>query len=193
MAFKLYQYGIMADKSEYMFMLFVISYFFFSLMGGKINQYVQKRTLILTGYLIGCFAFILIGHQFLLGTNYLLLIIWGLFLNGVSCVFHNMFATMYVKSELMESAELFGIDKESVGGYFGGLKGSCSLLGYFLGPLISSFLYIKLDFELTWLSLAAFQLFYFFVFLVKTSDKTKPEINVELQYNHKWFSNYFEY
>jgi len=49
-----------------------------------------------------------------------------------------MFATMYMKGELMNVAEEHNISKEAVGGYFGGLKGSCNLLGYFLGPLISS-------------------------------------------------------
>ena len=180
MAMKLYEYGIMADTSGYIFIFFVISYSLFGFMGGVINQYAQKRTLILTGYLVGFVAFIFIGHQFLLGINCLSLIIWGLFLNGLSCVFHNMFATMYVKNELMESAALFNVDKDSVGGYFGGLKGSCNLLGYFLGPLISSYLYLKIGFELTCLVLSVFQLCYFFIFWVKTSERSRPQINVEL-------------
>ena len=58
-----------------------------------------------------------------------------------------MFATMYVKAELMEIAFFYNIHKDEVGGYFGGLKGSCNLLGYFLGPLISPYLYVYFGFE----------------------------------------------
>ena len=140
-----------------------------------ISKYLQKRSVILIGYIVGWLTFWLIGHEFFIGTNFLPLIVIGLFLNGLSCVCHNVFATMYVKSELMDAALDHNINKYSVGGYFGGLKGSWNLLGGFLGPLISSYLYLKLDFELTWISLAIFQLAFFGVFYYMTIPEPKEQ------------------
>lgn len=179
MALKLYEYGIMADMSGYIFVFFVMSYSFFGIFGGVIEQIAKKRTLILLGYIIGCLTFLVIGHEYFLGVNFLPLIILGLFLNGFSCVCHNMFATMYVKAELMKSATDHHVNKQSVGGYFGGLKGSCNLLGNFLGPLISSYLYVRIGFELSCLALAIFQLSFFTVFYVKTKERN-PLQRIEL-------------
>lgn len=179
MALKLYQYGIMADMSGYIFIFYVMSYSFFGLFGGKIAEFAKKRTLILLGYLVGFLTFCIIGHEYFLGVNFLPLIMLGLLLNGLSCVCHNMFATMYVKAELMNSATDHNVSKQSVGGYFGGLKGSCNLLGNFLGPLISSYLYLRLGFELTCIALAIFQLGFFCVFYFQTKEK-KVSSRIEL-------------
>ena len=68
------------------------------------------------------------------------------------------------------------MDKNTVGSYFGGLKGSWNLLGGFLGPLISSYLYLKLDFELTWIAWGIFQLIFFGIFYYKTLPQPKEEL-----------------
>eukprot|EP00345_Euplotes_harpa_P015253 CAMPEP_0168334202 /NCGR_PEP_ID=MMETSP0213-20121227/10115_1 /TAXON_ID=151035 /ORGANISM="Euplotes harpa, Strain FSP1.4" /LENGTH=84 /DNA_ID=CAMNT_0008338777 /DNA_START=811 /DNA_END=1065 /DNA_ORIENTATION=- len=84
MAMKLYDYGIMADMSGYIFIFYVMSYSLFGFLGGVIGTYAQKRSLIMCGYLIGFFTFCFIGHEFFLGVGCLPLIIIGLFLNGLS-------------------------------------------------------------------------------------------------------------
>ena len=81
----------------------------------------------------------------------------------------------------MEKADQHRIDKNTVGGYFGGLKSSWSLLGFFLGPLISAFLYLRIGFDLTCISLAVFQFLFFFLFWAKTSERSQSlKQNIEL-------------
>ena len=115
---------------------------------------------------LGFFAFWLIGHEAFIGFDSIYLIVIGLFLNGLSCVCHNVFATMYVKSELMDSALDHNMDKLDVGGYFGGLKGSWNIIGSFFGPLISASLALRIGFEYTCISLAVFQAAFFWVYYI---------------------------
>jgi MFS family permease len=98
MALKLYEYGIMANLSGYIFVFNVVSYSLFGILGGYMTEYASKRNLILFGYIVGFFTFMVIGHQCIIGVDILPLIMLGLFMNGLSCVCQNVFATMYIKS-----------------------------------------------------------------------------------------------
>jgi len=107
----------------------------------------NKKTLIISGFFAGFFGFCFIAHGAFIGANYILLIIFGLSLNGYSVIGGNTFATMYTKTELMNAGEAKGVSRKEAGGYFGGVKGSMNLIGNFIGPLISPNIYMMVGFD----------------------------------------------
>ena len=146
-ALKMLDMGIYADKTGYIYLFLLLSYSFFGFLGGFLQTLASKRTLIISGYISGFIGFFTIAHYIVFDSNYLLLIIFGLFLNGFSVIGGNTFATMFTKSELMEAGEAAGISRKDAGAYFGGLKGSMNLIGTFFGPLISPNIYMMIGFD----------------------------------------------
>ena len=168
----MFELGIYADKAGYIYVFLLGSYSLFGFLGGVLQDIATKRTLIISGYICGFLGFSLIAHSVLLNRDFLLLIIFGLFLNGFSIIGGNMFATMWTKSELMEAWEKAGISKKEAGGYFGGLKGSMNLIGSFIGPLISPNIYMLIGFDFACLTMGAIQILFvlFFIYTTQTYD-----------------------
>lgn len=139
--------GIYADTTGYIYIFLLLSYSFFGFMGGALQKIAEKRTLIIVGYIAGFIGFCTIAHNVFIGSNFIVLIILGLFLNGYSVIGGNTFATMYTKAELMNAGEQEGISRKDAGAYFGGVKGSMNLIGTFIGPLISPNIYLMVGFD----------------------------------------------
>mmetsp|Transcript_10384 Transcript_10384/g.9179 ORF Transcript_10384/g.9179 Transcript_10384/m.9179 type:complete len:152 (+) Transcript_10384:319-774(+) len=102
-ASKMLDMGIYADKAGYVYVFLQASYSIFSFSGGVLMEYISKYNLIVIGYFTGFIGFAAIGHHVFFDSNYLSLIIIGLFLNGFSYVGGNVFATMLTKDELMKA------------------------------------------------------------------------------------------
>jgi hypothetical protein len=166
-ALKMLKLGIYADKAGYIYVFLLGAYSFFGLIGGTLERFSSKKSLIIAGYISGVIGFSIIAHNLFVGFNVLGLIIVGLFLNGFSVIGGNMFATMYTKAKLMEECESVGISRQVAGGYFGGLKGSCNLIGAFCGPLLSPNLYILVGFDYSCLIMGSIQLLFVIYFILK--------------------------
>jgi len=166
-ALKMLQFDIYADQAGYIYVFLLGSYSFFGFVGGTLEYIFTKKSLIILGYLTGTIGFCTIAHKFFIGANFLPFVIIGLFLNGFSVIGGNMFATMHTKAELMKECEKVGISAKMAGGYFGGLKGSCNLIGSFLGPLISPNLYIEFGFDKTCIIMGMTQLAFVMYFYYK--------------------------
>lgn len=167
-ALRLFKMNIYADTAGYIYVFLVGSYCIFGFMGGILESIATKKTLIIAGYIAGALAFTLIGHYSYLNENYVSLIIAGLFINGFSVIGGNMFATMWTKSQLMEAGDAIGISKKETGGYFGGLKGSCNLIGTFTGPFISPYLYVTVGFDKACYIMGSIQLLFMILFAIGT-------------------------
>ena len=146
-ALKMLDMEIYADTTGYIYIFLLLSYSFFGFMGGILQEFATKKTLIVLGYIAGFVGFCTIAHSVLIGFNSIILIIIGLFLNGYSVIGGNTFATMFTKSELMDAGEREGISRKDAGAYFGGVKGSMNLIGTFIGPLISPNIYMMVGFD----------------------------------------------
>ena len=77
----------------------------------------------------------------------------------------------------MEAGEAIGITRYQTGGYFGGLKGSCNLIGTFLGPLISPQFYLLYGFEKACFIMGGLQILFMIIFAWGTmeNEPTTPE------------------
>ena len=169
-ALKMLEMDIFADKAGYVYVFLLGSYAFFGFSGGLLEQLASKRTLIIAGYLCGFLGFCVIAHKFFVDANHLALIVLGLFMTGFSVIGGNMFATMFTKAKLMEAAEEAGVPRKVAGAYFGGLKGSCNLLGTFLGPLISPNIYLLCGFEKACIAMGICQLIFVGIFYAKSKQ-----------------------
>lgn len=172
-ALKMFDIGIYADKAGYIYLSLLASYAFFGFMGGPLEKIASVRNLITSGYLLGFVGFGLIAHYLYFGVNLLPLIIVGLFINGYSVIAGNTFATIYTKSQLMDEGEACGISRKKVGGYFGGVKGSMNLFGTFVGPLVSTNIYLLIGFEYSCLIMGAIQVIFALFFYVVTHYQEK--------------------
>ncbi|CAI2365963.1 unnamed protein product [Moneuplotes crassus] len=185
-ALKMLDMGIYAGTAGHIYIFLLLSYSIFGFFGGVLEIIADKKTLIIAGYFVGFLGFCTIAHCVFIGTNYVLLIIIGLFLNGYSVIGGNTFATMYTKAELMNAGEEKGISRKEAGGYFGGVKGSMNLIGTFIGPLVSPNVYMMIGFDYTCIMMGSIQIFFvlFFIYTTKNRDhqvqKIEPEMN-ELQ------------
>jgi len=181
-ATKMLDMDIYADKAGYIYVFLLGSYSLFGFFGGFLQNIASKQTLIISGFVIGFIGFCSIAHHVVFGTNYIILIILGLFLNGFSVVGGNMFATLFTKAELMEACEKAGISKKEAGGYFGGLKGSMNLIGSFIGPLLSPNIYMMVGFDYACITMGTIQILFvtFFIYTIKMTEmKAIKEYNSE--------------
>lgn len=101
-ALKMLELDIFADKAGYIYVFLLGAYTFFGIIGGTLERFSSKKSLIIAGYISGVIGFSVIAHNLYIGTNILGFIIVGLFLNGFSVIGGNMFATMFTKAKLME-------------------------------------------------------------------------------------------
>lgn len=161
---------IFANHAGYIYIFLLFSYSLFGFAGGILEQLASKRTLIIAGYFVGCIGFCMIAHSLFIGANYLPLIIFGLFSNGFSVSGGNMFATMYTKAILMEEGEKVGIPRKVTGGFFGGLKGSCNLIGSFIGPLISPPIFLLIGFDKACILMGLIQITFVTIFYYKAQN-----------------------
>ncbi|CAI2363495.1 unnamed protein product [Moneuplotes crassus] len=179
-ALKMLDMGIYADTTGYIYIFLCLSYSVFGFLGGVLEIIANKKTLIISGFFAGFFGFCFIAHGAFIGANYILLIIFGLSLNGYSVIGGNTFATMYTKTELMNAGEAKGVSRKEAGGYFGGVKGSMNLIGNFIGPLISPNIYMMVGFDYACIIMGSIQILFviFFIYMTSSNSNSKhPQIS----------------
>lgn len=167
----MFDIGIFADQAGYIYVSLMVSYSLFGFFGGVLQSYIEKRVLIIMGYISGFIGFSFIAHKIFIHSDLVPLIIVGLFINGFSVVGGNMFATMWTKSELMDVCIRAGHTKEEAGAYFGGIKGSMNLIGAFMGPLASPTISMVVGFEMACITMGTVQILFVTLFIYSTQEK----------------------